>query len=243
MTEAFAVELSVVLPALDEEDGLEAVLPALKKELAALGVSHEIVVVDGGSRDATAEVARRQGARLLPQKSRGFGGAVREGLEEARGEWILVLDADGSHPAGMLPRLWERRRDHDMVIGSRYISGGSAELSWPRYALSRLLNLATGCYLGWRVRDASSGLRLYRGSAARGLSLRYPDFSVQQEALAQILAAGGTVAEVPFHFLPRLGGATKARVLPLALSYLRMLWELKRLLGASGGDRRRGDRR
>src|ERR1700716_3340913 len=119
--------LSLVLPALNEGENLDRVLPELKKALAALGPTFEIIVVDGGSRDNTQEIVRKHAVRLVSQKLPGFGGAYRAGFEQARGEYVLTLDADGSHDPAFLADLWKARGDGDVVIASRYVPGGAAE--------------------------------------------------------------------------------------------------------------------
>src|ERR1700724_616483 len=98
--------LSLVLPALNEAESLGRVLPELKKALAALGVTNEIIVVDGGSSDDTQQIVRKHEVRLVSQKLPGFGGAYRAGFEQARGENISRLDADGWHEPGSLKNLW-----------------------------------------------------------------------------------------------------------------------------------------
>ncbi|MBI3551227.1 MAG: glycosyltransferase [Elusimicrobia bacterium] len=221
--------LTLMCPALNEAESLKTFLPKIKSELDRLGVPWEILVVDGGSSDGTAQAARAAGCRVVAQKNPGFGGAVKDGIAEARGEYILEMDADGSHPPEMIPTLWEARSKADLVIASRYVAGGSAQMSALRYGLSWLLNKVTRFWLAWPVLDASSGLRIYRAAAVKPLPLSASDFVVQQEALALILRAGGSAAEVPFRYGERVGGRSKARVLPLAVSYLKMLWRLKRL--------------
>lgn len=220
-------ELTLLLPALNEAQSLKTLLPAIKAQLGAMGVTHELLLVDGGSSDGTADLARGQGCRVISQTGRGFGAAVREGLAAARGAYILEMDADGSHPVESLPRLWEARGRADLVVASRYMAGGSADLDLVRRFLSRLLNFVSRCWLGWDVRDASSGLRIYRAAAVQGLTLEASDFTIQQETLAGVLKGGGAAAEIPFHFGLRFGGRSKARVIPLAFSYLGMLWRLK----------------
>ena len=221
-------ELTVVVPALDEEGALRAVLPRVKTAFGRLGVRGEVVVVDGGSKDGTLEVAKGAGARALRQKGPGFGSAVREGLLAASAPWALLMDADGSHPPESIDSLWARRADAELVIASRYCEGGSAAMPAGRSVLSPLLNVATRVVTGLPVRDSSSGFRLYRVEAARAACgrSRAPDFTVQQELLAGILDGGGRVVEVPFRYEPRLDGASKASSLQLLPAYLHMLADL-----------------
>lgn len=224
------LDLSVVIPALNEEGSLREVLPRLKDAYARLGLSAETIVVNGPSTDATAEVAAAHGARVLTQKGRGFGAALREGLLAARAPWACVVDADGSHPPEILERMWARRGEAELIVGSRYCPGGSAEMPLSRQVLSRSLNLVTRLLLGLPASDSSSGLRLYRADLARAACAgsRAPDFTVQQELMWGVRAAGGRIVEQPFHYAPRLAGFSKASALRLAPAYLRMLWTLSR---------------
>jgi dolichol-phosphate mannosyltransferase len=223
--------LSVVLPTLDESDGLRVLLPRLRELFAALGVEGEILVVDGGSKDDTVKIAQDAGARVQRQRGRGFGSAVREGLEAARAEWVAVLDADGSHAPEALTRFWALRDEADLIVGSRYCRGGSAEMPLTRQILSRSLNIVTKRVLELPVHESSSGFRLYRAAAARAVKSAATDFSVQQDMLVGILAAGGRVLEVPIHYAPRVGGASKANAWKLLPAYIRLLLRLKRARG------------
>src|SRR2546425_6677394 len=164
--------LSLVLPALNEGRNLDRVLPELKKALAALGPTHEVIVVDGGSSDGTQEIVRKHEVRLVTQKLPGFGGAYRAGFEQARGEYVLTLDADGSHDPAFLGDLWKARRDGDVVIASRYVAGGTAEMPAWRRALSRILNVTFGRGLSLPVHDLSSGFRLYHRAVLQDLKLK-----------------------------------------------------------------------
>lgn len=220
-----APRLSVVLPALNEAANLETLLPALRAQAERMGLPVELLVVDGPSTDGTGATAARLGARVLVQKGKGLGGAIAEGLAAAAGEWILTLDADGSHPPEDLARLWAAREGRALVIASRYCEGGAADMPLQRQVLSRALNLASRLRWRWPVRDSSSGFRLYRGDAARAAAARADarDFTIQQQLLLHVLAAGGGVAEVPFHYRPRAAGVSKASALRLAPAYLRLL--------------------
>src|ERR1700730_16584166 len=152
--------LSLVLPARKEGENLDRVLPELKKALVALGPTFEIIVVDGGSRDNTQEIVRKHGVRMARQKLPGFGGAYRAGFEQARGEYIITLDADGSHDPAFLKDFWAARSKGSGVIASRYVAGATAAMPVTRRVMSRILNITLGRGLSLPVRDLSSGYRL-----------------------------------------------------------------------------------
>ena len=236
--------LSLVLPALNEGENLDRVLPELKKALVALGPTYEIIVVDGGSRDGTQEIVRKHGARLVSQKLPGFGGAYRAGFEQSRGEYVITLDADGSHDPKFLKDLWGARGNGDVVIASRYIEGGTAEMPATRRVLSRILNITFGRGLSLPVHDLSSGYRLYRGAILRELELKATDFDVLEEILIRVLAAGYRVHEVPFRYRARVSGRSHARLVRFAISYLRTfvaMWRLRNSIASSDYDGRAYD--
>src|SRR6202521_4176884 len=236
--------LSLVLPALNEAQNLDRILPELKKALAALGPTNEIIVGDGGSSDGTQEVVRKHAVRLVSQKLPGFGGAYRAGFDQARGEYVVTLDADGSHDPAFLKDLWAARTKGDVVIASRYVEGGAADMPVTRRVMSRILNITFGRGLSLPVHDLSSGYRLYRSAILRELDLKATDFDVLEEILIRALAAGYRVHEVPFRYRARVSGRSHARLLRFAISYLRTfvaMWRLRNSIASSDYDGRAYD--
>jgi dolichol-phosphate mannosyltransferase len=219
-------------------------LPVVQATLAEIGVSHEVIVVDGGSTDGTQEVAKKLGARLVSQRLPGFGGAYRAGFEQSRGEFIATEDADGSHDPSFLKDLWQARGEGEVVIASRYVTGGGAEMPLWRSLLSRLLNTTFRRGLSLPVRDLSSGFRLYRRTALSALTLDATDFDVLEEILIKALAAGFAVKEIPFRYRARVAGRSHARLLKFAVSYLRTfiaMWRLRNSIASSDYDARAYD--
>lgn len=221
------MDISVVTPTLNEAVGAPPLVSRLHALFSEQRLSHEILVVDGGSTDGTQELVRAAGAEVLPCPELGYGPAFRQGVRAARGAFILTIDGDGSHPPESALDLWRFRNDADLVIGSRYVTGGSARMPFHRLALSRALNALTRVFYGFPVQDASGGLRLYRAALLKTLSPRARDFSIQQEVLAGILKSGAKVREVPIEFRPRFGGRSKASALNLGVSYVKLFFELK----------------
>src|SRR6185369_7131169 len=189
--------------------------------LDELGCTYEIVLVDGGSTDGTEEAGRAAGARVFRQQLPGYGGALRDGLAAATGEFILTLDADLSHDPDFIVKLWRARVRADVVIASRYVKGGVAYMPRHRLILSRVLNAFFARGLGLPVRDLSSGFRLYRGDAVRALALEGTNFEVLEEILVKAHAAGWSITEIAFTYYPRERGSSHARIVPFGLALLR----------------------
>ena len=234
---AAACELSVMIPVIDEALNLTALLPRLVGMLQSLGASHEVLVIDGSSRDGSPEVARRYGARVVTQELPGFGGAMRTGFTHARGTYIINLDADGSHDPTWVAKLWAARSTAEVVIASRYVPGGRADMPWWRLLLSRILNFGFRLGLSLPVADLSNSYRLYARAAVRQLDLQGTNFDILEEILIRALAAGYTVRELPFHYTPRLHGRSHAQLIKFGISYLRTFWAMWKLRNSiANGD-------
>lgn len=224
-----AVDLSVVVPVLNERENVEQLLPRTAGVLDAIGCSYELVVVDGGSTDGTTAAATAAGATVIRQTLPGYGGALRDGLAAARGTYILTLDADLSHDPDFIVKLWRGRTRADVVIASRYVRGGVAYMPRHRLVLSRVLNTFFARGLGLAVRDLSSGFRLYRAAAVHELALEGTNFEVLEEILVKAYTAGWRITEIPFTYYPRERGSSHARILAFGMDLLRAFLRLRRL--------------
>jgi len=224
-----ALDLSIIIPALNEGPNLEQLLPALTDTLHAMGITSEILIVDGNSPDNTRAIAARHGAICLLEDKPGYGNAVLRGIAEARGAFVLTMDADQSHPAEVVQPLWLARDKADITIASRYVPGGTADQNFGRMILSRVLNSFFRLGLGMPVKDMSSGFRLYRKAIFTHLDLEFTNFVLVVEVLLRAQAAGFTVQEVPFHYKPRASGASKARIVAFGKDYLRLFHRIRTL--------------
>ena len=238
--------LAVVIPALNERANLELLLPALRMALVRLAVRCEIVVVDGGSRDDTAEVAGAHGARVVRQRERGYGGALLAGFGATSASWVLTMDADLSHGCEFLGELWQRRGEGDIVIASRYVAGGDAVVGWIRGLLSRALNRAFAWALALPIRDLSSGFRLYKRSVVESARFAARDFDALEEIVIRAHNAGHRVVEVPFRYMPRRNGTSHVRFVRFAFAFattLVRMWRLRNSAAAADYDWRAFDSR
>ncbi|MCB9477904.1 MAG: glycosyltransferase [Deltaproteobacteria bacterium] len=226
---AETLDLTVMIPSRNEAGNIAHAVGDARRVCDDLGLAYEVLVVDGRSEDGTADLAGQAGARVLTQSRSGYGVATREGFEAARGAWILTMDADLSHPPEFIATMWRAREGQALVIASRYVSGGRARMSLFRRALSEVLNRFFRAALGVKVRDLSSGFRLYRREALRSIPIEGDDFAVLQNILARLHRRGLGIVEVPFDYRPRASGSSKARLFRFGKSYLRTLLQVRRL--------------
>jgi dolichyl-phosphate beta-glucosyltransferase len=195
--------LSVVIPAFNEAERLPRTLDRVAVFLRAFGRDHEVLVVDDGSRDDTAQRAREAGATVLRgDRNRGKGHAVRRGMLEARGQRRLMTDADLSTPIEELPRFLDKMAEGwDVVIGSRALAGANIEVHqpWFRENMGRLYNLFVRALALPGLRDTQCGFKLWSAAAARAAfaDARLDGFSFDVEALYLATRRGYRIAEIP----------------------------------------------
>jgi glycosyltransferase involved in cell wall biosynthesis len=229
--------VSVVVPAADEEENVPTLLAELHRLL-------ELIVVVPTPEDPTGEAARRAGAEVLVQKQPGYGGALKEGLLAASGEYVITMDADLSHPPEKILDLLAHRNDAELVVCSRYAQGASHSATAWRRLLSRVLNLVYSRALATPVKDTSSGFRIYQARALGELDLRGETYDVLQEILVKIHCQGWRVKEIPFDYRVRAAGDSHARPLafvPHFLTTLLRLFKLRNDIAAADYDSRAYD--
>jgi dolichol-phosphate mannosyltransferase len=231
----------VVVPTYNEIDNLAHVVDRIRRSVPDV----DVLVVDDGSPDGTGDLADRLAAedshvRVVHRSVKeGLGAAYVEGFRVALDsgyELIGEMDADGSHQPEQLPRLFDAITSADVVIGSRWVPGGSV-VNWPwhRRALSRGGNLYTRALLGIAIRDATAGFRLYRRRALETVRLeRVQSFGYvfQVELVYRALRAGLRVVEVPIEFVEREHGDSKMTPEVARESLVRITrWGLTQRLG------------
>ena len=234
-------DLSIIIPAIDERENLELLLPSIWEVLKAIGISGEVLLVDGGSRDGTPQAAEARGARVLQQAERGYGGALLTGFAAARAPYVLTMDADLSHRPSFIAEMWKARDQAHVLIASRYVKGGKAEMSAFRRMLSKILNVTFARVLSLPYKDLSSGFRMYHSDTLKALTLQARDFDVLEEILLRIYAEGWSIAELPFRYMSRGSGHSHAKLLKFGRAYLRTLvrmWRLRNSVDAADYDYR-----
>lgn len=235
------VQLSIVIPALNECDNIARLIPRLSEAIPPDVHDYEIIVVDGDSHDGTPRAAEDLGARVVTQRKPGYGGALQAGIAQSRGEYILTMDADLSHSPAFLSVMWQARAEAEVVIASRYVLGGAADMPWLRRILSRILNVVFTHSLSLPIADISSGFRLYKASAVKNIPLQGTHFDVLEEILIQVHAQGWNIVEVPFRYEARRSGRSHVKLWKFGWAYLKTLlrmWRLRNSIESADYDYR-----
>jgi glycosyltransferase involved in cell wall biosynthesis len=208
------LDVSVVIPCLNEAQGIVAVVSEAKQALEQAGLDGEVIVVDNASEDDSAALAREAGATVVTEPRRGYGSAYLAGLARARGEYIVMLDADGTYPLDRIGEFVDRlRRGADMVLGSRFkgtIEPGA--MPWPnRYIGNPILTGMLNLLFRSGVSDAHCGLRALRREAIPKLQLSATGMEFASEMVIKAGKRRMRIEEVPIGYRVRIGESKLAR--------------------------------
>lgn len=198
-------DLTIVIPAFNEESGLPGVLEKLREHCAHR--VREIILVDDGSIDATGDLAKAAGITVLRHPSnRGYGASLKSGIRAAQTPYVLIMDAEGQHSPADIWRLWESDSHFDMVVGARQGLFHSPLWRMPgKWLLTRVANHL----VKRRIPDLNSGFRLFRKeSVAKYMHLCPNGFSFTSTITMAFLSRGFSVDYVPIVVAPRQGHST-----------------------------------
>ncbi|HEX6851662.1 MAG TPA: glycosyltransferase family 2 protein [Candidatus Polarisedimenticolaceae bacterium] len=202
------MELSVVIPCLNEADTLETCIRKALTGIAAAGVEGEVVVADNGSTDGSREIAARCGARVVPVADRGYGNALRAGIASAKGRFVIMGDADDSYDFLEIPRFVKPLREGaDLVQGCRLPSGGGTVMPGAMPFLHRFWGNPMFSALARRmfrapIHDVYCGLRGFRREFVESLDLRCAGMEYATEMVIKASLGRARFAEVPVTLHP-----------------------------------------
>jgi dolichol-phosphate mannosyltransferase len=242
------LKLSVVIPARDEEGCIEGTLKALAATLSQNSISYEIIVVDDGSSDGTANAVARAaashgGIRLVENPGpHGFGLAIRYGISHATGDAVAIVMADASDdPTDLVSYYRKLLEGYDCVFGSRFIRGGRV-IDYPghKLVLNRLANWFIKFIFRLDFNDTTNAFKCYRREVIAGMQpLISPHFNLTVEMPLKAIVRGFSYAVVPIKWTNRASGVSKLKIKEMGSRYLFIvlyLWLEKHL---SRGDYRR----
>jgi dolichol-phosphate mannosyltransferase len=225
--------VTFLVPARNEEHGIGATLRSLPRgTLHSTGFRTEIIVLDGHSTDATRRIAASHGATVVPDRGHGKGSALREARTNLTGDFVIMLDADGTYAPDAIPRVLSllASGQADVVMGNRFALDGS--MSGLHRAGNAMLSLGAAALYGRRVPDLCTGLWGFRTNALRLLPLRADGFELESELFALSSRLGLRIRHTPVDYLPRMGSSKLG-----ARDGLRIGWCLLRNRFASLRDR------
>lgn len=205
---ASTVELSVVIPCLNESDTLASCIEKAQRTLAANQIAGEIIVADNGSTDGSSDIARRLGAEVVPVASKGYGNALMGGIATARGKFIIMGDADGSYDFEQVPRFLRKLREgYDLVQGCRLPKGGGTVLPGAMPLLHRwwgnpVFSLMARRWFHAQVHDVYCGMRGFRRDSYQKLNQQCTGMEFATEMIIKASLFGLRVAEVPITLHP-----------------------------------------
>jgi glycosyltransferase involved in cell wall biosynthesis len=207
-------EVSIVIPCLNEAEGIAHVVAEARDALRAAGLNGEIIVVDNASEDDSAALARDAGATVITEGRRGYGSAYLAGFAAARGRYVVMADADGTYPLDRLGVFMQRLRDGaDLVLGSRFkgeIEPGA--MPWPnRYIGNPLLTGMLNLLFGSGVSDAHCGLRAIRSDVVPQLQLSATGMEFASEMVIKAGKRRLRIDEVPIGYRVRIGDSKLSR--------------------------------
>ena len=200
------MKLSVIIPVYNEVESIQTIL----KRVEATKLVHEIVVVDDGSKDGTRDVLKtldgKKGVRvILHERNQGKGAAVRTGMSAARGEILLIQDADLEYDPRDYPDLLRPIEEGlaDVVYGSRFLGKAHRVTMFWHLVANQLLTLMTNILYNTILTDMETGYKVFRREVIEGMVIRANSFNFEPEFTAKILKRNHRIFEVPITFNPR----------------------------------------
>lgn len=209
-------DIVVIVPTLNEKAGIREVLGSLHAKLK--GYTYEVIAVDGGSSDETVQIARDMGAITIHQAGRGYGDALRTGMEYATANFdtkaIVFMDADGTYDPKDVSVLAKPILEGkaDLITGNRLVPMNEGAMRVVNKIGNMLISLIMRICFGSNVKDACSGMKALRSDLVEKLSLEVEDWPLMTEILAKAWWLGARIAEIPIAYHVRLGESKLPRL-------------------------------
>lgn len=203
-----SLEVSVVIPCLNEQETIRTVIDKALLAFKQQKITGEVLVVDNGSTDDSARIAKNAGARVVVQPERGYGAAYLKGFDEAKGKYIVMADADDTYDMLDTPKFLEKlKQGNDFVIGSRF-KGGIMPGSMPwlhRYIGNPILSFILNRFFKLNISDTHCGMRAMTKEALAKMKLQTTGMEFASEMIIKASKARLKIAEIPIKYYPRKG--------------------------------------
>jgi len=225
------MKLSVLLPSYNEEENLRVILPKIKESLdKEENLDYEILVVDSIEKtDNTKEICEKNNVKYFNRENgEYYGDAIRTGIEKAQKDYLLIMDADGSHSPNELHKLINDCENYDITIGSRYVKNGKTENNIILIFMSWMVNIAYRLCLKIKVKDISNSFRIYKTKDIKNIKLESDNFDIVEEILIKLCIYNKNykIREVPITFEKRKQGKSKRKLGKFILSYITTMKKL-----------------
>lgn len=223
--EAGLVDVSIVMPCLNEEESVATCVTKARRWLERAGLNGEVIVVDNGSEDASVRRATQAGAKVVHEPRRGYGSALLRGIVESRSRYVVMGDCDDTYDYTDLdPFIEALEGGADIVVGNRYAGGiVPGAMTWShRHIGTPVITFLLRLFSGARLGDSQCGLRAFTRVAFERLELHTPGMEFASEMILKAARKGLRVVEVPIAYYPRVGEA-KLRTFRDGWRHLRFL--------------------
>ena len=202
------MKISIIIPAYNEEEGIEKVITELKE---TVNQEYEIIVVNDGSTDQTKNILEQiDNIKLINHPyNKGYGAALKSGIRKAQGEYILIIDGDGTYPVNEIPKLLKHTNDYDMISGMRKGKNFDARWLYSQRLAKFILKKIAGYVTKTKIPDINCGLRIFKKEIIEKYWDLYPQgFSFTTTSLVSFLANDYQVKFVPINYHQRKGKST-----------------------------------
>ena len=229
------MDFSVILPTYNEKGNIVKLIQAIDNAAAGKGMTYELIVVDDNSPDGTADAVRGQYLGdehvkvFVRTQERGLASAIRDGIERANGDAVVVMDTDFQHDPNLIPRMVQFSQYYDTIVGSRFVMGGGMEQGY-RYYYSYLFNFFVRLITRTQIQDNLSGFFAMRRDKLLHMDCAhiftgYGDYFIR--LLYYAWRYGYTVLEIPIFYRVRPYGTSKSSFMRMIINYSRTVVDLR----------------
>lgn len=215
-------QVSIVIPAYNEESRIKEVLDSLLNNVKLQDMKYEIIVVDDGSQDKTAEIVKKYDVQLIQhEQNKGYGASLKTGVRHAQYNIIAITDGDGSYPVDRIPELVSFIDEYDMVVGAR--TGSNVKIPLARRPAKWILNKYANYLVKYKIPDLNSGLRVFRKDIFEKFQNILPSgFSLTSTITLALLSNDYRVKYVPIDYYER-GGKSKIKPIRDTINFFSLI--------------------
>lgn len=225
------MELSIVIPMHNEAKNAPVLMERIQKTLSSNRIDAEVIAVNDVSTDDTGDVLRKLAKKysnvhvVTRKDKKGVAKAILAGIQKSKGDVIITMDGDLSHNPRYIPLLLKELygKNLDIVIGSRYMPEGGMQSNLTRIFISRIFNLFARLTTKIKIKDFTSGYKVYRRKVFENISLKSKGFEIHAEIPVRAVRKGFRIGEIPMVYERRREGSSKLKYLRECFSYLRVL--------------------